>query len=157
MLAAAALLYDKFQILLKLQLCLQHIIRCIRWLYLALFRTRRDNNRSSPDSGESKSKALKSTGKQNDQILRNMVHMASYATTCSKFFQIISNCVQKLVIWHPVLIAEIMDVGIYLLDLHPHLWTSVANSPNFTMDVFSPTHKKMYYEFLLTRYFFNSS
>ena len=69
MLAAAALLYDNFKIKLKLQLCLQHTVCCICRLYSLLFQTRRDNNRSSPDSGKNKSKALiKSTGKQNDQI-----------------------------------------------------------------------------------------
>ena len=95
MLAAAALFNDKFQILLKLQHCLQHITCCICRLYPALFRTRRDNNRLAPASGENKSKALKSTGNQNDQTLQTMVHGASYATTCSKFFCCISNSVKN--------------------------------------------------------------
>lgn len=52
------------------------------------------------------------------------------------------------------LIAEVMDVEIYLLDLHPNRWTLVANSPNFPMNTFFQTLNKMYYEFLLTKYFF---
>ena len=55
------------------------------------------------------------------------------------------------------LIAEVMDVGKYLLDLHPHLRTSVANSPNFSMNNFFPTLKKPYYEFLLTKYFYRGN
>ena len=69
MLAATALFNNKFQMLLKLQLCLQHTICCICQLYPALFQTKRDNNRSSPDSGQNKSKALKNIGEQNDQTL----------------------------------------------------------------------------------------
>ena len=86
-----------------------------------------------------------------------MVHMESYTTTCSKLFRIISNCVKKLVVRNLKLIVEIMNVGIYLLDLHPHLWTSVANSPNFSMEIYSSSLKKMYHEFLLITYFFNSN
>ena len=87
-----------------------------------------------------------------------MVHRASYATTCLELFQIISNCVQQLVVRNPAPIAEIMEVGIYLLRLHPHLWTSVANSsifPNFFIEVYFLSLKKLYYEFLLINFFFN--
>jgi hypothetical protein len=38
LLSAARTLFDKFQIELKLQLCLQHIIRCIRAMYPSLFK-----------------------------------------------------------------------------------------------------------------------
>ena len=112
MLAAAALFNKKFQILLKLQLCLQHIVCCICWLHPALFRTRKDNNRSPPVSGKNKYKAVKIKGKQNGQILHNMVHLASYATTCSKFFRCIANSVRKLVVQNPGIITNVMDVGI---------------------------------------------
>ena len=51
-----------------------------------------------------------------------MVHMASYATTCSEFFQIIYDCIQQLAVLNPALTAEVMYVGIYHLELNPHLW-----------------------------------
>ena len=57
MLAAAAAFYKAFQIKLKLQLCLQHLICCIRRLHPALFR--------SKSTGEVISKASKA-GKKNN-------------------------------------------------------------------------------------------
>ena len=47
-----------------------------------------------------------------------------------------------------------MDVGIYLLEFHPHLWTSVANTKKFALDKYLLLLEPMYYEFLLTKYFF---
>ena len=110
MLAAAALFNEHFQILLKLQLCLQHIIRCIRRLHPALFQTKKDNTRSLPASGENKSKATKNTGNFNDRTVRKMVHKASYATSCSEFFGIIYDSIQLLVVRNSALCGDIMDV-----------------------------------------------
>ena len=154
MLAAAALFNENYQILLKLQLCLQHIICCICRLHPALFQTTTDNNRLSPAPGENKSKAIKSTGNQNDKTVLNMVHMASYATSCLEFFQIIYDCIPQLAIQSPVLRGDIMDVGIYLLELYSHLWALVKNSSNFSLEKYLLSLEPLYYEFLLTKHSF---
>jgi hypothetical protein len=45
LLSAARTLFEKFQIKLKLQLCLQHIIRCIRAMYPKLFKKKKKTGR----------------------------------------------------------------------------------------------------------------
>ena len=42
----------------------------------------------------------------------------------------------------------------YLLEFHPHLWTSVANSSNFSETKYLQRLKPVYYEFLLVRFVF---
>ena len=153
-LVAAALFNEHIQILLKLQLCLQHIIRCIRRLHLALFRTKKDNTRLSPAAGENKSEATKNTGNSNDKIVRRMVHKASYAISCSEFFNIIYDSIQLLVDKNPTLCGDIMDIGIYLLEFHLHLWTLVANLSHFSQDNYLLLLKPLYYEFMLTKHCF---
>ena len=153
MLPATALFNKKNQILLKLQLCLQHMIRCIRRLHPALFRTRKDNSRSSPASGANKSKTNKNHGNSNNNIVRSMVHRASYASSCEQFINIIYESIQKLALQNHALVGDVMDVGMYLLEFHPHLWTSVsvANASNFSETDYLERLKPVYYEFLLTK------
>ena len=83
-----------------------------------------------------------------------MVHRASYATSNAEFFNCIYEGIQLLVDQNPLLISDVMDVGIYLLEFHPHLWTSVANTKKFSLDKYLLLLEPMYYEFLLTKYFF---
>ena len=108
----------------------------------------------APSSSENKSKATKNTGNFNDRTVRKMVHKASYATSYSEFFGIIYDYIQLLVVRNPALVGDIMDVGIYLLEFHPHLWTSVADSSNFSRAKYLLLLKPVYYEFLLTKHFF---
>ena len=125
LLAAAALFNENFQMLLKIQLCLQHMIRCIRRLHPALFCTKKDNSRLSPASGENKWKTTKNTGNSNNKIVRTMVHRASYATSCAEFFSIIYESIQRLAFQNPALVGDVMDIGMYLLEFHPicgHRW-----------------------------------
>ena len=154
MLPAAALFNKRFQLLLKLQLCLQHMIRCIRQLHPALLQTKKDNTRSSPASSENKSKATKIKGTFNDQVVRKMVHRASYATSNAEFFNRIYEGIQLLVDHNPALISDITDVGIYLLEFNPHLWTSVANTKEFALEKYLLLLEPMHYEFLYIKYFF---
>ena len=94
LLAATALFNDNFQMLLKLQLCLQHMIRCIRRLHPALFCSRKDNSRSSPASDANKSKTNKNHGTSNNKMVRRMVHKASYASSIEQFINIIYESIQ---------------------------------------------------------------
>ena len=70
------------------------------------------------------------------------------------FFTIIYECIQLLVDKNLALLGDIMDIGIYLLEFHPHLWTLVANSTNFSLEKYLLLLEPKYYEFLLTKYFF---
>ena len=71
---------------------------------------------------------FKKKGKSNDRILGKFVCLASYATSSSNFFRFIEDGVLKLFDQNPALVSDAIRVGLYLLDFHPHLWTSIANS-----------------------------
>ena len=79
---------------------LHSIICCIHQLYPALFRTRRDNKRSSPASDENKSQAIKKTGNKNDTDLRAIIHEASYAPTCLNFSRLFITVFKN---WPPII------------------------------------------------------
>ena len=78
-----------------------------------------------------------------------MVNRASYATSCAQFFTIIYESIQRLALENPALIGDVMDVGMYLLEFHPHLWTTVANSSNFSETEYQLFLAPVYYEFLV--------
>ena len=55
---------------------------------------------------------------------------------------------------NPELTIDCINVGTYLLDFHPHLWTSFANSKTFIIQDFYAKHKERYTELLVSLYFY---
>ena len=83
-----------------------------------------------------------------------MVHRASYASSIEQFINIIYESIQQLAYENHALVGDVMEVGMYLLEFHPHLWTSMANSSNFSETKYLQRLKPVYYEFLLVRFFY---
>jgi hypothetical protein len=62
--------------------------------------------------------------------------------------------VKQLVDKNPNHVVDCLGVGVYLLDLHPHLWTVISNTQNFSMKRdYYPNHKAIYTNFLLCSHF----
>jgi hypothetical protein len=150
LLSAASTLFEKFKIKLKLQLCLQHIIRCIRAMFPSLFQRKKKNNNTTNTTHKTGRRKKKEV--TNDKILRRSVHEASYCPKVSVFFIAIEQMVKQLVETNPTNIVDCIGVGTYLLDLHPHLWTVIANAKDFVLkDDYQSNHRDMYTNFLLCK------
>jgi hypothetical protein len=62
--------------------------------------------------------------------------------------------VKQLVEKNPGHLVDCIGVGIYLLDLHPHLWTVIANTEDFSMNHdYYPNHRSLYTNFLACNHF----
>jgi hypothetical protein len=62
--------------------------------------------------------------------------------------------VKQLVQKNPNHLVDCIGVGIYLLDLHPHLWTVIANTEDFSMNNdYYPNHRFLYTTFLACNHF----